>query len=63
MPTHNKPLAIMAVDVNTQASVLRSNIGDYPLCGVLKTATIASGKTLPARLKTYPYLLTIYILR
>ena len=35
-PTLNKPLAIMAVDVKTQAFVLRKNISDYPQCSVLK---------------------------
>ena len=27
---HNKPLAIMAADVKTQASVLQKNISYYP---------------------------------
>ena len=44
----NKPLAIMAGKVKTQASALRKNISDYPRCSELKSATIASGKTLPA---------------
>ena len=44
----NKPVAIMAVDVKTQASVLRKNSSDYPQCLEVETATNASGKTLPA---------------
>ena len=34
-PTFNKPLAIMAVEVKTQASVLWKNISDYPQCSAL----------------------------
>ena len=30
MPADNKPFAIMAVEVKTQASVLRKNVSDYP---------------------------------
>jgi len=36
----------MAVDVKTQASVLRKTISDYPQCSELETATIAIAKTL-----------------
>ena len=36
MPAPNKPLTIMAVDVNIQASVLRKNISDYTQCSALK---------------------------
>ena len=43
---HNKPIAIMAAEVITQASVLRTNISDYPQCSLLETATNASDKTL-----------------
>ena len=43
---YNKPLAIMAVDVITQASVLWKNSSDYPQYSELETATIASAKTL-----------------
>ena len=46
MPAYNKPLAIMAVEVKTQASVLRKNSSDYPQCRKLESATIASAKTL-----------------
>ena len=46
MPAYNKPVAIMAADVNTQASVHRKNISDYPHRLELETATIAIGKTL-----------------
>ena len=45
---HNKPIAYMAADVNTQASVLRRNISYYPQCSLLETATNASAKPLPA---------------
>ena len=30
MPAHNKPLAIMAADVNVLTPVLRKNNSDYP---------------------------------
>jgi hypothetical protein len=39
----------MATDMKTQASALRRNIGYYPLCSLLETATIAIAKTLVAR--------------
>ena len=42
----NKPLAIMAVEVKTQAFVLWINIGDNPQYSELETATIAIAKTL-----------------
>jgi len=45
-PVPNKPVAIMAADVKTQASVLRKNYGDYPQYSLLETATIAIGKPL-----------------
>ena len=48
MPVDNKPLAIMAADVNSQTSVLRKNISDYPQISELETATIASAKPLGA---------------
>jgi len=38
----------MAVEVKTQALVLRKSIGDYPQCSLLEAATIASAKTLVA---------------
>ena len=38
----------MAVDVNTQTSMLRKSIGDYPQYSLLETATNAIAKTLPA---------------
>ena len=36
MPAPNKPLTIMAADVNIQTSVLRKNINDYTQCSALK---------------------------
>ena len=48
MPADNKPIAYMAADVKTQASVLRKNISDYPQCLEIETATNASAKTLVA---------------
>jgi len=42
----NKPLAFIAADVKTQASVLRKKSSDYPQCLELETATNASAKTL-----------------
>ena len=48
MPAPNKPVAIMAAEVITQALVLRKNISDYPQCLEVDAATIAIGKTLPA---------------
>jgi len=46
MPAPNKPVAIMAAEVITQALVLRKNISDYPQCLEVDAATIAIGKTL-----------------
>ena len=48
----NKPLAIMTVEVITQAFVLRKNSSDYPHCRELETATIASAKTLAVTRET-----------
>ena len=48
MPTDNKPIAFMGVEVKTQASVLRKNSSDYPQCSLLETATNAIAKTLAA---------------
>jgi len=45
MPAANKPLAIMAADVKTQAFALWKNISDYPQCSELESATIAIAKT------------------
>ena len=45
-PAHNKPIAYMAADVIIQASVPRTNIGYYPQCSLLETATNAIAKTL-----------------
>jgi hypothetical protein len=50
--THNKPLAFMAADVITQASVFRRNISDYPQYSLLETAMIAIAKTLAVMLRT-----------
>ena len=46
MPADNKPVAIMAVNVKTQASVLRKTISDYPQYLEVETATNAIAKPL-----------------
>ena len=46
MPAPNKPVAIMAVDVITQASVLRINSSDYPQYREIESTTTAIAKTL-----------------
>ena len=48
MPAPNKPVAIMAVDVITQASVLRINSSDYPQYREIESTTNATAKTLSA---------------
>ena len=48
MPAPNKPVAIMAAEVITQALVLRKNISDYPQCLEVDAATIAIGQPLAA---------------
>ena len=45
----NKPLAYMAADVKTQASVLRKSSNDYPQYLELETDTNAIAKTLGTR--------------
>jgi len=46
MPIPNKPVAIMAADMNALTPVFRKNVSDYPQHLEVEIATIAIGKTL-----------------
>ena len=44
MPAYNKPVAIMAAEVITQALVLRKNVSDYPSALKLMPPQLQSAK-------------------
>ena len=52
--TTNKPIAYMAVDVKTQALVLRKNNSDYPQCSLIEPPRMQLPKRyVPAGDSTY----------